>query len=153
MTTSESTSNARFEIERLVYNYANCVDAGNFAGVAELFANGRLVGPDGTLLAEGYTEVLAFYRNTVRLYTATNTPLTQHVVSNLVLDIGESEDHASGSCSFTVFQQTDLLPLQPIIAGRYEDKYVLQDGCWQIGERRMVPLLVGDMSQHLLKTD
>jgi len=143
--------NARTEIESLVYRYADCVDTGDFAGVAELFANGRLVAPDGLVLAAGYDGMLAFCRDTLRLYPETNTPLTQHVMSNLVLDVDDDNGKATGRCNYTVFQKTDELPLQPIITGRYRDTFVRSDRSWQFLERQTLPQLVGDSSKHLLR--
>ncbi len=51
---------------------------------------------------------------------------------------------------FTVLQQTDVLGLQPIIAGDYHDSFEVADGTWRFTERRMRPALYGDLSQHLL---
>ena len=151
MTSPDQTLNARSEIEQLVYCYAECVDAGDFAGVAELFANGRMIAPDGTVLAAGYDDMLAFYNNTLRLYPESNTPLTQHVISNVIIDIDEGKNRASGRSRYTVFQKTDEFPLQPIIAGRYHDQFELSEGRWRFVERQTLPSLVGDLSKHLLK--
>ena len=49
-----------------------------------------------------------------------------------------------------MFQQTDELPLQPIIAGSYTDSFERVDGTWRFVERRMRPTLYGDLSKHLL---
>jgi hypothetical protein len=49
-----------------------------------------------------------------------------------------------------VFQQTEELPLQPIIAGSYTDTFEQVDGTWRFVERRMRPTLYGDLSKHLL---
>jgi hypothetical protein len=51
---------------------------------------------------------------------------------------------------FTVFMQTDTLPLQPIIAGRYHDEFRKIDGVWCFTRRHMITDLVGDLSEHLL---
>ncbi len=134
-----------------MYRYAECVDAGDFAGVAELFANGRMIAPDGTVLAEGYDGMLTFYNNTLRLYPDSNTPLTQHVISNLTIGIDEGKNRASGRCCYTVFQKADHFPLQPIIAGRYHDVFERSDGRWRFSERKTLPRLVGDLSKHLLQ--
>ena len=142
---------ARTAIEQLVYRYAACVDAGDFAGVAELFARGRMTGPDGTLLAEGRNAVLAFYTATIRLYPETGTPQTQHVMSNLVLDIDEDAGRARGRCNYTVFQKVADSPLQAIICGAYNDLFEREQGLWRFAERQTVPGLYGDLSRHLLR--
>ena len=134
-----------------MYRYAECVDAGDFAGVAELFAHGRMIAPDGSVLAEGYDGMLAFCREEIRLYPETNTPLTQHVMSNLVIDGEGNEDTASSTCYYTVFQKTDTLPLQAIITGRYRDTFERSNGTWRFRERQTLPQLFGDLSKHLTR--
>ena len=49
-----------------------------------------------------------------------------------------------------MFQATEALPLQPIITGRYEDKFERVDGRWRYTEKKFFVDLVGDLSQHLL---
>ncbi len=150
-TSPDQLLNARTEIESLVYRYADCVDAGDFSGIAGLFANGRLIAPDGSVLAEGYGGMLAFCQNEIRLYPDTNTPLTQHVMSNLVLDVDDENGQAASRCNYTVFQKTDELPLQAIITGRYRDRFARSDGSWQFLERQTLPQLIGGLSKHLLR--
>lgn len=132
-----------------MYRYAECIDSGDLAGVAELFANGKMTGPDGSILAEGYDDMLSFMTAIIRLYPPANTPLTQHVMSNLVLDIDEDSGEASGTCYYTVFQKTEDTPLQAIIAGRYRDKYHRVNSKWCFDTRQQLPLLMGDMSRHV----
>ena len=62
------------------------------------------------------------------------------------------EEAGSGTARsyYTVFQQTDELPLQPIIAGRYHDTFHLVDGEWWFDTREMFVDLTGDLSHHLL---
>ena len=50
----------------------------------------------------------------------------------------------------TVFQATEELPLQPIIAGRYEDQFERVDGRWRYTAKKYFVELVGDLSHHLL---
>lgn len=141
----------RSEIERLIFGYAECIDSGNFEGVAQVFANGRLIAPDGSVLAEGYDEMLAFNRATLRIYPDTNTPLTQHIMSNLVINIDDDKDTATSTCYYTVLQKTDDAPLQPIIAGRYRGRFERSRGAWELRERQALPFLYGDLSRHLLQ--
>jgi hypothetical protein len=52
--------------------------------------------------------------------------------------------------SYTVLQAVESTPLQPIIAGRYRDRFVRgADRGWRFAERRFVVDLVGDLSRHL----
>ena len=43
----------------------------------------------------------------------------------------------------------DDFPLQPIIAGRYSDRFERVDGVWRFSERIIHPELYGDLSHHL----
>lgn len=152
MTKTTDVANAsRREIEQLVYDYADHVDDGDLEAVARLFANGRMTGPDGSVLAEGYDGMLRFYREIIRLYPPDNAPLTQHVITNLVLEIDEAGNEATGRCRYTVFQKTEDGPLQAIIAGRYRDTFRRSDGNWHFAERQTLPRLVGDLSDHLAR--
>jgi hypothetical protein len=87
--------------------------------------------------------VAAFYRSTVRLHDG--SPRTKHLVANLVID------GATARSSYLVLQQVGDGPLQTIITGRYEDRFVpAPDGPgWRFEQRRFFVDLVGDLSQHL----
>ncbi len=42
------------------------------------------------------------------------------------------------------------LPLQPILAGRYHDRFARDEDGWHFTERRFFIDLVGDVSHHML---
>ena len=46
-------TNARTAIENIMFTYAERIDGGDFAGLAELFAQARMLGPDGSVQGEG----------------------------------------------------------------------------------------------------
>jgi len=48
-----------------------------------------------------------------------------------------------------VLMQTQSLPLQPIVAGRYHDEF-RRAVHWSFARRHMIVDLVGDLAQHLL---
>lgn len=138
------------QVEALLYRYAAAIDAGDFAAVGDLFAHGRLLAPDGTPIATGRDEVVALYEATTRRYPD-GTPRTRHVTTNAIVEVDAGAGTATCRSSFTVLQQADDAPLQPIIAGRYHDRFEQHaDGTWWFHERRMVPELFGDLSRHLL---
>ena len=56
---------------------------------------------------------------------------------------------ASARSYFTVFQARPELPLQAIIAGRYQDRFTRRNGVWSFAERVIVIELVGDLRCHL----
>jgi 3-phenylpropionate/cinnamic acid dioxygenase small subunit len=141
--------NAR-QIENLVYAYAERIDAGDLAGVAELFRNGRIQAGPG-LVFEGIEQVRGMYDGATRLYDD-GTPRTRHVTTNVVVEV---DDHpvtvtATSRSYYTVLQQTDDFLLQPIIAGRYHDTFHRVSGQWCFDTRQIFVDLTGDLSHHLL---
>jgi hypothetical protein len=49
-----------------------------------------------------------------------------------------------------VLQQTDELPLQTIVTGRYQDRFERVDGRWRFAYRDLTLIdMVGDVSRHL----
>lgn len=56
--------------------------------------------------------------------------------------------------SYVVLQALDGFPLQPIITGRYVDRFArthTDDGSWHFLERRFHVDLVGDLTHHLAR--
>lgn len=137
-------------ITNLLYTYAERMDAGDFAGAAELFRHATIkLAGDAVVDAEA---ILAIWESSVRRY-ADGTPRTKHVTTNVIVDIDPAGDTARTRSYYTVFQQTDTLALQPIIAGRYHDTFERHDGAWRWAERDYSLVdLVGDLSQHLTMT-
>jgi hypothetical protein len=91
------------------------------------------------------------YGDGTRRYEDNGTPHTKHVTTNLMVNVDEEAGTATARSYFTVLQALpDSLALQPIIAGRYHDRFEKVDGAWRFSERRMLVDLVGDLSQHLL---
>ncbi len=141
------TDHAR-AIENLLYTYAECMDLGNYEGIAELFREGSISSTIGKP-SEGYDEVLALYQSSTRLYPDNNTPHTKHVTTNAIIEV-EGDSTAKCRSYFTVLQQTPDLPLQAIISGRYHDEFERVGGTWRFTKRKIFPDLLGDLSQHLL---
>ena len=140
------------QIENLMYTYAERIDAGNLEGVADLFANGRIVAspeaPVETAVA-GRNEVLGMYQGSTRLYPC-GTPRTKHVTTNAIIEVDDDAGTAAARSYYTVFQQLDDFPLQPIITGRYHDTFHRIDGEWWFDQRTMLVDQLGDLSRHLL---
>jgi SnoaL-like domain len=118
----EDRFNAEHEIQKIVYGYADAVDTGNFERLGEYFRRGQ-VRVDG---------VEAVY-----------------VGTNLRIEVDDSGQSASAQSYFTVLQARPELPLQIVIAGRYDDKFELVDGKWYLTDRFEYCDLVGDLSQHI----
>jgi 3-phenylpropionate/cinnamic acid dioxygenase small subunit len=139
--------NAR-QIENLIYAYAERIDAGDLAGVAELFRHGRIQAAPGVVI-EGVDQVRRLYDGATRLYDD-GTPRTRHVTTNVAVEVDDPPVRASAHAYYTVFQQTDELPLQPIIAGSYRDTFHRVDDRWWFDTREIIVALQGDLHHHLL---
>ncbi len=140
------------EIENLIHTYAERIDAGDLEGVADLFAHGRIAAssdakPEQAIV--GRDRVLELYQRSTRIY-ADGSPHTKHVTTNSIVEVEEGADAAVARSYYTVFQQVDDFPLQPIISGRYRDSFQCIDGCWWFDTRVILVDLVGDLSHHLL---
>ena len=136
-------------ISNLIYEYARLIDSGDFAGIGELFKRGKIIFKDSQQITEisGSKAIKELYEKTTRLYDG-GTPRTHHATTNITLDI--DSNFAYTFSYFTVFQQLENLPLQPIISGSYEDTFRFEDNEWHFQIREIKVSLVGDISQHLL---
>ena len=133
-------------ITALVHGYAEQLDDGDLEGVARLFRRSTYKAAGGDI-RRGEAEVLAALRRRIRLHDA--LPRTKHVITNLVIEVDAAAGTASSRSYFTVLQATARLPLQPIIAGRYHDRFACADGAWHFTARVIHIDLRGDLSEHL----
>lgn len=140
-------SEAHESIRNLLGRYCELMDAGQFAGLAELFAHATLADEHGNVFATGSGEVHRMWDAQTILYNG--SPRTRHVTANPVIDVDEQAGIAQVSSSYVVFQGTDDLPLQPIVTGRYLDTFTRGDAGWHFTQRRYAIDHVGDLSHHL----
>lgn len=137
-------------IQNLLSTYAERIDAGDFAGVGQLFARGEILAPAGDQGVKGAANVQAMYELFTKVY-ADGTPCTQHQMSNVWIEVDEAAGKAQARSRFTVLQQLEDFPLQVIIAGGYEDSFERDAQGWHFVRRLMKPRLYGDLSRHLLQ--
>lgn len=135
------------QLRNLLGRYCEAIDRGDFDAIGALFAHGTIADEHGTPLASGADEVAAFYRRGTRMHGA--TPATKHLTVNTVFDVDETNGVATARSSYVVLQRTDALALQPIIAGRYADRFARTDDTWHFVERRFHVDLVGELGDHL----
>lgn len=136
-------------VGNLIARYAELIDAGDFEGVADLLGDAAVGAGDSRSLLTGRDALAAMFASTTLLYPD-GTPGTKHVTTNLILDIDEEAGTAAARTYWTVLQAVPGLPLQPILAGRYHDRFVRVDQVWRFAERRYLIDLVGDVSRHML---
>lgn len=133
------------EVRRLLAQYAHNLDFGDVEANSELLADAQFTVVDEYIT--GKDNIANFLRTNLQ-YHSDKTPRTWHSVSNILIEV-QSATEARSVCYFTVHQQTDGLPLQPIVTGRYIDTFALRDGEWRFASRAVDPHLFGDISHHV----
>ena len=132
-----------------LHRLAEAMDAADHATLAHLFRHADLVdGISGAVIASGGADAVTHFARIVREHPD-GTWRTAHVTTNAIVDVDEGGEAASCRSVYTVFQQTSTLPLQPIIVGRYHDRFTLRDGEWVLTERRYFADLIGELRDHL----
>ncbi|MBR9911377.1 MAG: nuclear transport factor 2 family protein [Gammaproteobacteria bacterium] len=140
------TADDYFAIQRLVFSYPRFLDQGNLAAMAQLFEHADVHFQDGRVCRSNPRELQQIFADFVRIYPD-DTPRTRHLTANLIIEPAGTES-AIASCYVVVFQQTAELPLQPIIAGDYRDRFARVDGEWRFIERFIGNDLFGDLGAH-----
>ena len=134
-------------IARLLYTYAERLDAGDLDGMAAMFAHATFHSKDGGMVLNGTDEVRAAFATSVVFHG--DTPATQHVTSNLYLEDDLDEGRVVAHSAFTVLQATPTLPLQVVCAGRYVDTFHRAADGWRFSDREVDIRFFGDVSQHI----
>lgn len=139
------------EITNLLHRYAELLDTTtDFSGVGELFARATIrlrVGEafevvDGAEITARFAEQIVRYPDGL-LHT-------KHVTTNAIVEVDEEAGTATARSYYTLFQQLDDLPLQPILTGRYHDRFERIDGTWSFSFRDYSLIdQVGDLRRHL----
>jgi len=155
-----SKADAALEISNLIYGYAEALDRGDLRSVGAFFEH-CLVHVDGLPnRARGSAEVLEFFKPvlfykgdaTADQHDPESVPATKHVTTNLIIQVADDLRTATAKSYFTVIQGRPDFALQPVIAGRYHDRFERVDSAWRFCERLEFIDLVGDLSRHLTMT-
>jgi 3-phenylpropionate/cinnamic acid dioxygenase small subunit len=133
-------------IENLIAAYAELVDGGDFTGLGTLLADATFTG-SGTPVS-GPDAIEKMFSNTLIIYDD-GTPRTKHVTTNIAIELDEEAGTAVSRAYFAVLQALPGLPLQPIVSGRYHDRFERSAGRWRFAERQVRIDLTGDVSRHL----
>ena len=126
----------QFAIERLLKEYGRTLDSRDFAAYAALFAReGEWKGALGT-----YRGPAAIQAAMEKIFTdaAADIPKGKnfHVMSNFIIDM--QGDHATARSMFIFYKMNGNVP-EAVVAGRYEDELVRQDGAWRFQRRTALP--------------
>lgn len=136
------------EVRNSLALYTHYMDAGDFAAMGRLFGDARVYDVNGKLFANGAEELEHFWLNALHLYDG--TPRTQHVTTNIVIDVAEDGRSAEARSTAVVFQAAPDQPLQPIVTGGYIDRFAYDENdVLRWIERHNSVNLVGHISRHL----
>jgi 3-phenylpropionate/cinnamic acid dioxygenase small subunit len=139
----------KLEIVELLYRYAELIDAGDFGGVGQLLSRSTFGGPASGSVSGAENIAKLFAATTRRYPDRGNTPRTRHLVLNPIVELKEDGTAATRS-TFCVVQDTETVPIQPIVVGRYRDSFGRDDGGWYFTERKVEIQMIGDVSAHLM---
>jgi 3-phenylpropionate/cinnamic acid dioxygenase small subunit len=137
----------KIAIDNLIARYARCVDQADYDTLGRLFAAGEITANVRDDRLAGEEQVRTFYSTTNRMH-ADGTARTHHIVTNFEYEEVTGGKVRVDSC-FTVLQSTEKLPLQPIVAGRYEDVFVRDTGGWRFASKHIVVTHLGNLAEHL----
>jgi 3-phenylpropionate/cinnamic acid dioxygenase small subunit len=134
-------------IKNLVYSYAELLDTGDLKALGELFEHAvvRTSGSEHEL--RGAKAAQALIEQAVQLYDG--IPRTKHVITNVIVEIDDEGRSGMARSYYTALQAHPTLPLQPILAGRWHDRFERVEGHWRFIDRLIHTDLVGDVSRHL----
>jgi len=144
-----TSEEARAAISRLVYLCDEYNDTAQFDKVGELFSHGEIgVEGMGDVVCAGAQQTAEQFRRTTQVYD-TGGARTHHASTNLIIDVDLEHGAATCDSHYTMYQQTEELPLQVVLAGRNHDTFRLVDGEWRWHRRFIKVDLQGDLSHHL----
>jgi 3-phenylpropionate/cinnamic acid dioxygenase small subunit len=138
----------KLAITELLYRYAELIDAGDFDGVGRLLARATFAGTRSASTSGAETLAKLFGATTRRYPGHGNTPRTRHLVLNPIIDV--TDQTATARSTFCVVQNTETVPLQPIVVGRYFDRFSCDDSGWFFTAREVDVEMIGDISAHLM---
>ena len=138
----------KLAVTELLYRYAELIDAGDFDGVGQLLARATFAGTRSASTSGAEAIAKLFAMTTRRYPDHGNTPRTRHLVLNPIVDIDNRT--ATARSTFCVIQNTETVPLQPIVVGRYFDSFSCDDDGWHFTARQVDVEMIGDISAHLM---
>ncbi len=138
---------SKAEILSLMNRYCTLIDSGAIKEFSELFefATWRVIGdPSG-----GDTGSQAVFDTLQNVILYDGKPNTKHVMSNVQIEVDDSQASATAQSYITVFQAVPPdFPLQAIFIGQYTDTFEKHDESWRFVVRDISPDLIGDLSRH-----
>ncbi len=140
----------RDEITALVHRYAELLDAGDMDAVVAMFAHATWRSAAAGTVLRTPQEIRGVY-DRITLYDG--VPRTRHLMNNLIIDLVDGADEASGRCYYTVLQSVEPgAPIETILCGRYEDRYRRGPDGWELADRLFHIDLAADQTRHFPTT-
>jgi ketosteroid isomerase-like protein len=130
-TANHVTVSSERAVENLIASYTFLNDDADIAGLGDLFAD-AVCTLDGTS-ARGRHEVETLARTIINV-GQDGRSTTSHEITNIIIDVDEGAGTAVGRAYWTVYQAVSGSPRQPILAGRYLDRFERRDGVWRFAE-------------------
>jgi ketosteroid isomerase-like protein len=118
-------------IENLISSYAFLNDDADIAGLGELFADAVFTLDETS--ARGREQIEQRARSIIQV-NDDGTSQTRHTITNLIIEVDEEAGTANGRAYWTVFQSARGLPQEPVLAGRYRNRFERHDGTWRFTE-------------------
>jgi 3-phenylpropionate/cinnamic acid dioxygenase small subunit len=150
---------ARHEISKLIFGYAEALDDGDLARVRDLFERAEVEPQRGWVIRGGDAVARMFQEHTIFYddkgpadpWKPGAKPHTRHCVTNLVIEVADDGRSATAKSYVIVFQARPELSLQPVFRNRYFDRFACENGVWFFTRREMVhdEFGAGNTSQHL----
>jgi hypothetical protein len=138
MTTANHVSvSSERDIANLIASYAFLNDDADIAGLGDLFAD-AVCSLDGTT-ARGRQEIETLARTIINV-GQDGRSTTSHEITNIMLDIDEEAGTAVGQAYWTLYQAVSGSPRQPVMAGRYHDRFERRNGAWRFAEWTAITL-------------
>ncbi|WP_380872406.1 hypothetical protein ACFB49_33460 [Sphingomonas sp. DBB INV C78] len=134
-------------ISALIARYTRLVDLAAYDELGAMFEAGEITANRGGEPLRGAGAIAEFYGRTNKSYGDSGAS-TLHIVTNLEFEELTNASAIVRSC-FVVLQQRPELPLQPIVCGRYVDRFTRGDRDWRYAVKHIEVGLVGDVSHHL----
>ena len=130
-TATHPTVSSERAIENLISSYAYLNDDADITGLGDLFADAAFTLDGAT--ARGRDQIAERARAIIQV-NDDGTSRTRHHITNLIIEVDEQAGTATARAYWTVLQSVPGLPQQPLLAGRYRNRFERRDGAWRFTE-------------------
>ena len=116
-------------------------------GRGRLFERATLRTHGGAEALHGGKAVQQILETAVQLYDG--VPSTKHLITNVSVEVDGDRKSATARSYYTALQARPELPIQPILAGRWHDRFERDGESWWFVDRLIYTDLVGDLRFHI----